>query len=124
MMEKKLPKLSIAGLNKLIKLVIADPSAYPQVKADWRRIVSSEMAMSPEQVQFFKNLPTISVKTIGMALRSAAKDGGKLEFKKGKDGATISLISRNISVFKATPLLKICSFDANFHNCKWFPGEG
>jgi hypothetical protein len=89
---------------------------------DWRDVALRELPLNEEQAAYIRALPEWNVGKIQEIVDSVLRKGGEIKFEKTQEGGT-SLTAIHAQPTGPNPLinLKICSFDAFFKNCKWFP---
>lgn len=92
------------------------------LRRDWRDVALRELPLNEGQAAYIRTLPEWNVGKIQEIVDSVLIEGGEIKFEKTQDGGT-SLMATHAQPTGANPLinLKVCSFDAFFKNCKWFP---
>lgn len=120
MTTNRLP-LTVETMNSVIVSAFSDPGKHAELRHDWRAYIASELTLNEQQSNFFKSLPERSVKTVQRCVNSIIRHGGKLYFTRDTEGDGIFLMASDIVALKSNPLCTVCTCDANFHNCKWFP---
>jgi hypothetical protein len=110
----------IDRLNLAIRDLMADETRRRSLIADWQSAALEAIVLTSAQQRLVRTLPERGIRTIQYLVRSIMKEGGRIHLSKESVG-TVGLSAEIVSQQARTINIKICKFDANFRNCKWFP---
>jgi hypothetical protein len=124
-MESASSHAGIIKLNGSIERLLKDPSRKEQLERGWQEAAVEGMGFNEEQQTFIRSLPKTSVDAIQEITRSVIKTNGRIYFMQDANGDAELLADHSPTLDNSpTPQrvinVKICKFDANFRNCKWF----
>ena len=122
-MESK--SAGILRLNGSIEHLLQDASRREQLERDWVGAAVGGVDFNADQRTFIQGLPPRSVQAIQEIVRSVLKSGGRMYFQLDEQGDAEFFADHSpVGEGPIEPLrvisVKICKFDANFQNCKWF----
>jgi hypothetical protein len=122
-----------AIFNKWFAGVLADPAKAKQLKADWRKLMIQELAVSSQQKEDLSQIPAKDAEELQQAIAMVVDHGGKIYFDRSSESSPGELfvepkvVKRDVP--QPDPKLSIiifhCTFDGFFRHwkCGWGPAK-
>jgi hypothetical protein len=122
-----------AAFNHWVKSALADPERALQLKADWRKLLITELPVSEAQKEHLRSLPEDDAKKLQNAISMVVDHGGTVRVERASETSPGLLIVEPAATAPApaaaqakfSVIIFHCTFDANCRNwhCGWGPAR-
>ena len=121
-----------AAFNQWVSSVLADPVRAVQLKADWRKLMNSELALTEDQKQHLFQIPAADAEALQDAIAKVVDHGGTIHIERDSETSPgLLIVKPKVSGLKAghevQPQISVgifhCTFNAHCRNwkCGWGP---